>query len=168
MKNFTKVLATFFIVCSIYSLSFAADKVVVIPLDSNSASSVGTTVFFSGFNSTGTFATQIRYAGIAGQSAGSSEDGHFFPMTQNATVANFTLLVTTNTLSSGETMTITLQKNGVNTAITHTFNSSTSTGSYTVSGTVAYAAGDTFSIPVVASASASGQTYVSGAFDITY
>ena len=166
MKPFVKALTVIVIVCSFYGISSAADKVVVIPLDSSSGAS-GTTILFSGFNSTAGFATQIRYAGIAGQSAGSSLNGHRFPMTQNATIANFTLLITSNTLAIGETMTITLRKNGSDTAITTTLTSA-STGVVVVSGTVDYSTGDTFSIPVVASLNAAGMCYVSGAFDVTY
>jgi hypothetical protein len=90
-------------------------------------------------------------------------------MTRNATLSNFTLYAIENSLSGGETMTITLRKNGSDTAISKTFTQSDADSQvYTMSGTVEYAAGDTFSLPVVASTSASGAVYVGGAFDLTY
>ena len=170
MKKSAGVLFIVLVVLSMQSLSFAANKAVVVPLDTatSTASSSVTTVFFYGFNSTGTFATQVRYAGIAGQGAGSSADGHFFPVTRNATVSNFTLNVTANTLAPGETMMITLQKNGAPTAISQIFDPTTATGVHTVSGTVDYALGDTFSIAAEASLNATGAVQFGGAFDLTY
>lgn len=156
-----------FIACFLAAPSFAADKAIVIPLSSSSRSSAATKVFFSGFNSTGTYATQVRYAGIAGQSAGSSEDGHIFPMADNATVSNFTIYITSNTLAASETMTITLNKDQVATAITQTF-TNTATGVQTISGSIEYTAGSTFSIPVVASSNATGAINFTGSFDIAY
>lgn len=155
------------IVCFLTTTSFASERAVVIPLSDESAGPAATTLFFYGFNSTGAFATQVRYAGIAGQSAGSSEDGHVFPMARAATVSRFTMYITSNTLGVSETMTITLNKNGSPTAITGTFNSSAS-GVQSIAGSIAYAAGDTFSIPVVASTNASGAINFTGSLDITY
>ncbi len=163
MKIFSTIIHTIIAAC-LYSTVVIADFY-VIPVKSAGVA----TVFFSGFNSTDTWATQIRYAGIAGQSAGSSENGHIFPIARDATISNFTLYVTGNTLAGGETMTITLRKNGSATSITKTFNSSSTANQvYSVPNTVTYSGGDRFSIPVVASTDATGQVYVSGSFDIKY
>ena len=163
MKVFSTIIHAIIVTC-LYSSVVIADFY-VIPVKSAGV----TTVFFSGFNSTGAYATQIRYAGIAGASAGSSEDGHIFPIARDATISNFTLYVTGRTLTGAETMTITLRKNGGATSITKTFNSSSAENQvYSVPNTVTYSGGDRFSIPVVASTNAAGQVHVSGSFDIKY
>lgn len=139
----------------------------VVPLNSSTAAATDTaTEVFNGMNNSN---ADPRYAGIAGSQDGSTLDGHVFPVTRACTIKNFTIYISTNSLG-GDSCTITLRKNGVDTAITKTYTSSTSAGTVDViSGTVSYAAGDIFSIYAQTGGIASSGAFAyGGAFDMEY
>lgn len=149
------------------NLAYAADKVVVVPLNSSTATSIDTaTEVFNGMNNSN---ADPRYAGIAGSQDGSDINGKVFPVTRACTIKNFTIYISTNTLGS-DSCTITLQKNGADTAITKIYTSTDSAGTVDIiSGTVSYALGDRFSIYAQTGGSASsGAFQYAGAFDMEY
>jgi hypothetical protein len=149
----------------IITLSFADDKVVVIPMFNEERSSGDTTtVMFSGDSNT---SLKKRYAGIAA-SASSSVGPNIYPMTRNGTINNFTLYIWENGLDSGASVQIAVEKNGVTTAISQTYSSTTSLGVKTISGTVSFNAGDRIAIFALDSGVTLDDMNYTGAFDIEY
>jgi hypothetical protein len=148
--------------------AIAQNKVVVIPLsDSSGGSSYTATVFFQGRNnSSASTYLNPRYAGMGGATDASDPGARTYPMTRDCTIKNFRLNIYTNGLTQGDCK-IALEKNGSDTAITATYNSSTATGSYTISGTVDYSADDTFAVYAQGIGTVEGdELYFTGAFDI--
>ena len=148
------------------NLVSAADNVVVIPLNSSAVATDTATEVFNGMNNNN---TDPRYAGIAGSQDGSAIGGHVFPVTRACTIKNFTIYISANSLGP-DSCTITLQKNGVDTAIKKIYTSSTIAGTVDIiSGTVSYAAGDRFSIYAqTGGIASSGAFEYAGAFDMEY
>ncbi len=165
-----KVLFISLVISSIFmalNLVSAADRVVVLPMNSSAAASIDTaTEVCNGMNNSN---TDPRYAGIAGSQDGSAINGKVFPVTRVCTIKNLTIYISTNSLGS-DSCTITLQKNGADTAITKTYTSTDSAGTVDIiSGNVSYAPGDRFSIYAQTSGTASsGAFHYAGAFDMEY
>lgn len=161
MKTFKCLCLVIVLLVALWGVPTLADFYVI-----GAGSSGGdiTTVFFDGRNNS---STDKRYAGIAGSSHGSGRGGKEFAMTRAGTIKNFTLNIYDNTLSSVN-VTITLEKNQSDTAVTATYNSSTSLGVVTISGEVSYAAGDTFAVYALASDATANLLEFTGTFDIEY
>jgi len=134
----------------------------------SSSGGAATMVFFDGQNNTGDpWSTDNRYAGIAGSTHGWGRNGKEVAMTRAGTIKNFILNIQENNLSSIN-VTITLEKNQSDTAITATYNSATSTGVVAIPGEVSYAAGDTFAIYALSSDITTNTLRFTGTFDIEY
>jgi len=164
MKNllflFLMIVGVIFVSNGIY----AAAATVVIPLNSSSSGPDTATEVFNGMNNSN---TDPRYCGIAGSQDGSSIHGKVFPVTRTCTIKNFTVYISSNTLSGGG-CTITLQKNGVDTAISKTYTTSTAGTVDTISGEVSYSANDTFDIYAQIDGVTTGTLQFAGSFDMEY